>query len=279
MLSSLRKAVVAVFGLLLAPNLSAQTLLIDPASGPRGGSVDVVIRFEAGALPVDGYDLVFNYPVGLFGAPSVIPGAGACAANVAQSRIGVVRVAPLAGPLANELTCTVRFPVAPAAPLGTYSYTNPQFNFADAASNPVAGNFAAGPLQVTAAASPTLAYTPAADLDGVVDGIAEVQLLAPMGQSSPSASIGVASNGGSAGTGVNLACAISPGFTIVSGANQNLVAGGPAAAIGLACSLAGATAAGTLTCAEQDTPSGASRVRIWELVCAGPLLVDGFEPP
>jgi hypothetical protein len=264
---------------LVAPRLAAQTLIVEPATGAAGGSVDVVIRFVPGAVPVSGYDLIFLYPGVLFGTPAVVPGAAPCAADDSGTRISVIRFAALFDPLPAERACTIRFPVEPTAVPGNYSFSGADFQFGDTNGEPVAGTLTLGMVTVVASGPPRLSFQPAADADGQADGNPELSLEATDDQPVAAGSIGLALSAGSTGTGVELSCTVSGGFSLVSGASQVLASGALPAPIVLSCTPSTVPIGGLLSCSERATPAGTPQPRNWDLACAARLLRDGFESP
>ena len=108
---------------LLLPDAAAQTLTIGSGEVRRGGTIEIPVRFEAGAVPAAGYDLWIVYDPTRFDPPTctvadAFPAAGACAVRHGEGRIGFIFFTHDASPLVGGTHMLVTLPVPRRAPRG-----------------------------------------------------------------------------------------------------------------------------------------------------------------
>jgi hypothetical protein len=135
--------------LLLALPVDAQTLTLGSGTVRRGDSIDLPLRFDAGATAAVGFDLGVVYDRTRFDAPTCIAHLGAfCAVQHSLGRVNVIVVDVNLRPLTSGVYMTLRMRPAATAPRTTALLGARQITFASATGTEVAGTIHTGQLIV-----------------------------------------------------------------------------------------------------------------------------------
>ncbi len=264
----------AIVGCTFAPDVAAGTYTLnpDPATIAVGGAAVVQVRFAGDGDTQDtqldlAYDAA-NFPTV---TPTILVPGSICAVLMGPARLRVIPPSGAGTPLTGVATAYCGFSLQSLGTLATGNYDFTQ-SFIECTGTGMPACARAGAFRIAvvpASTPPTLSFSTAFDADGVPDVAPEVDF--PIGVLNTVATFSIAptATGGTATASTALACVVTPGeFSITSGRTQTFFAPGTGVGmpIGLAVTRRGNDMTGTLTCVETDTPGGATRTRLWDLL-------------